>query len=247
MPWQARPLTAKEIRKAARAAISALEQHNLRSCLFGSAACALYGMANRIPNVNILFYPFITVVDDSVQDADVIVLTRMHTEDIKDILVGTNNKFFLVPSADPRNDWRVLWYLLYSGPRGSPPRSCKVDILIPGGDLRIPRIPISRIVYVERFPDLPLVPFLALLFLKLQGWSDNRGSDVPRKREKQYADLEDISELLALAVEEFGSTLQGERWMPKGFIRKTRGRVQKFVEEFPDSAYYWSEIGFNVD
>lgn len=45
------PLTGREIRKAARAAVSALEENNLNCCLFGSAACAIYGM-DREPNVS---------------------------------------------------------------------------------------------------------------------------------------------------------------------------------------------------
>ena len=46
-----RPLIAREIRKVARATVNALAVNGLRSCLFGSAACAIYGMRNRIPNV----------------------------------------------------------------------------------------------------------------------------------------------------------------------------------------------------
>jgi hypothetical protein len=44
--------TPDEIRKTARAAVSALEKNNLKACLFGSAACAIYGMENRDPNVS---------------------------------------------------------------------------------------------------------------------------------------------------------------------------------------------------
>jgi len=224
-----RPLTAKEIRKAARATISALQMHDLRSCLFGSAACTLYGMKNRIP-----------------EDVDVIVLSEKSTDDIKHLLVSTNKKFFLFRSK--RSGILRLRYRLYPGPRGSKPRSCKVDILTPG-IISIPRIPAHRIVYVERFPDLPLVPFLALLLLKLRGWEDNRESNKRYKRWKQYRDKKDIDELLALAVEEFDSFLhrRRERWMPRWFLLEARARVCNFVERYPDSTYLWNEIGFDVE
>lgn len=91
------------------------------------------------------------------------------------------------------------------------------------------------------------MPFLALLLLKLRGWTDNRESNAPHKREKQYIDKEDIDELLELAIEEYDSVLQRERWMPRWFIREARERVWEFVEEYPDSADDWSEIGFHLD
>jgi hypothetical protein len=51
VPYSSTPLTGREIRKAARAAVTVLEANGLSCCLFGSAACAIYGMENREPNV----------------------------------------------------------------------------------------------------------------------------------------------------------------------------------------------------
>ncbi|KAF8067487.1 hypothetical protein FPV67DRAFT_1669368 [Lyophyllum atratum] len=51
MPNGSDPLTVTRIRQAAREAIWVLEIHNFKACLFGSAACAIYGMENREPNV----------------------------------------------------------------------------------------------------------------------------------------------------------------------------------------------------
>lgn len=50
-PYHSTPLTGKEVRRAARAAVAVLEANGLDCCLFGSAACAIYGMENREPNV----------------------------------------------------------------------------------------------------------------------------------------------------------------------------------------------------
>ena len=45
--------SAREIRKATRAAIAALRANDLDCYVFGSAACAIYGMENREPNVRL--------------------------------------------------------------------------------------------------------------------------------------------------------------------------------------------------
>ncbi|KAF5380178.1 hypothetical protein D9615_006211 [Tricholomella constricta] len=225
-------LTARETRKAARAAITTLERHDLKSCLFGSAACAIYGTENREPN-----------------DVDLIVLTDMDPEDIKDLLASSNDKFYLVPSTNPRNTYQVLWFSLPSPRgrgcgRGRQGRSCKVDILIPGL-LSIPNIPPRRIVYVEPFDGIPVVPLLALLLLKLRGWTDHMEDRRRRMREKVEVDEEDIDELLQLAVEEYDGVHRNKaRWMPRWFVREAKERVERYVEAWPDSADFWSELGF---
>ena len=40
------------IQTAAHATLFILWSHNLHACLFGSAACAMYGMRHRDPNVS---------------------------------------------------------------------------------------------------------------------------------------------------------------------------------------------------
>lgn len=172
-----------------------------------------------------------------------VVLTDLDPEEIKQYLVTSNDKFFMVPSRNPRNNYQVLWYSL-PAPRSSE-RSCKVDILTPG-ILNIPSIPRRQINYMEQFPDLPLMPFLALLLLKLQGWSDHRDSPRLDMNEKQPIDEEDIDELLTLAVDDFGVELRGEKWIPKWFVRAARQRVGEFVDEFPESADSWYKIGFRI-
>lgn len=167
----------------------------------------------------------------------------MDTEEIKDLLVDLDSKFFLVPSSNPRNTYRVLWYTLSAARR---PRTCKVDILVPGpGALNIPDIPVQRIVYTH-VPNIPVMPLLAMLLLKLQGWTDHRDSTRRDMREKQYVDVEDIDQMLEIAVESYGVRLREERWLPSWFIRRGRNRVKEYVEEFPESAEYWNQIGFRV-
>jgi len=217
-------LTMQDIRKTARRTAEALAVYNLKSCLFGSAACAMYGMDYRVPG-----------------DIDMIVLSdNLDTDEIKQMIVSADDRFYLEDSANPANTYKILHYALPGPAR----LTCKVDILVPG-DLNIPNIPHRRIQY---FPDphttaIPVIPFLALLILKLQGWTDHR--DSPRRdfREKQHVDVDDIHELLAIA-EEDGEELRNERWMPKRFVGQARSRVLEFVDQFPDTEDDWREIGF---
>ena len=100
------------------------------------------------------------------QDVDIIVISDMDPEEIKELILESDNRFYLVPSANPRNTYQVLWFTISSR------KTCKVNILVPGL-LSIPRIPIRHISYVQPFQDIPMVPFLVLLLLKLRGWTDH--------------------------------------------------------------------------
>lgn len=92
-------------------------------------------------------------------------------------------------------------------------------------------------------PGVPVMPMLALLLLKLQGWAHHRKATRRDYQEKQYVDVEDIMELLGIVLEA-GVELRTERWMPREFIRVARSRVIEFIEEFPDTNDQWTEIGF---
>jgi len=175
-------------------------------------------------------------------DVDIIAFTNnLDAEEIKDHLVSINPKFFLVASRNRINIYQVLHYRLYS-PRYSGERSCKVDILIPG-ILDIPWVPQWRITYTH-IPGVPVMPMLALLLLKLQGWDDHRNSTRRDFQQKQYVDAEDIIELLQIVLEEEDVHLTTERWMPAAFVRAGRARVNQFMTEFPDTGDHWSELGF---
>ena len=59
---RSRALTILDVRNAARAAVSALAANNLDCCLFGSAACSMYGIS-RVPNVRDYWLLMILVSD----------------------------------------------------------------------------------------------------------------------------------------------------------------------------------------
>ncbi|KAI0649671.1 hypothetical protein C8Q79DRAFT_338513 [Trametes meyenii] len=199
--------------------------YNLRCCLFGSTACNLFGVS-RTPN-----------------DVDLVVFTeRYDQEDLKSILVEEDSDFYLVNSRDPTADYQVLWYRLPSGRRGAR-RACKVDILVPG-ILNIPFVPRRRIKVILQLPVMPLIP---LLLLKLQGWSDHRESYRADMQEKQYVDVEDIDELLQIAIDRGQSAWQDNlNWVPRELLDGAQQHVYDYVAEYPDSSEDWEAIGFDV-
>ncbi|KAI0703897.1 hypothetical protein C8T65DRAFT_654564 [Cerioporus squamosus] len=227
------PATLDEIYDVVGKAVDIFEGYGLKSCLFGSAACSLYGV-DRTPN-----------------DVDLVVLTRNHDqEELKQLLVDSDSDFYLVPSRNPSAAYSVLWCRLPSHTsrrggrgrgRGRAQRRCKVDILVPGV-LNIPDVPRRRVRMISGLPAMPLIP---LLLLKLQGWSDHRDSPRADMQEKQYVDAEDIMELLEIAVERNQEVWQGNlSWMPRRLVRDSEVRVGEFVDEYPGSAMDWEAIGF---
>ncbi|KAJ6450364.1 hypothetical protein C8R45DRAFT_1224099 [Mycena sanguinolenta] len=212
-----------EVERVAQAAVTALLTAGIRSCLVGGMACSIYGNS-RVPG-----------------DVDIVCLTDTLTQEaLKAILVATDSNFYTVASKDPFATYRVLWYRL--GYR----RSCKVDVLQPG-IMNIPAVPVPRIAYRKRRSDLPLMPFLPLLLLKLQAWMDHRAEVKPYLHAKQYVDVRDIGELLELATEKYDVNIKLDaKWLPESFLRAAVARVKAYVKCFPDSAEQWRSIGFRV-
>ncbi|KAG5735612.1 hypothetical protein E4T56_gene6939 [Termitomyces sp. T112] len=216
--------TRYEIEVAARAAIDALSKHGLKACLVGSAACMMYGMTHRVPN-----------------DVDIVVLTEMGQEAIKSLIASSNSRFYLRSSINPANTFKILWYTL------SYRRSCKVDILVPG-ILSIPKIPVEKISYRVHgvfYKDIPLAPFLVVLFLKLRAWTDHRVDHRQHMRDKVGMDEQDIDELLELGAQEYGISLVNQgKWFPKDFVQETKGRLQEYIKEQPETLGSWRSLGF---
>jgi hypothetical protein len=165
-------------------------------------------------------------------------------EQIKNRLVSVNPLFFLVPSTNPRNTYKVLWYNLHA--TSSNLRTyyaCKIDILVPGV-MNIPTIPKHHVVYSSiRGSRIPVAPFIAVLLLKLQGWADHRVSHRMDLRNKQHVDVDDIYEVLRIAVQGGDLHVRNEPWLPEPFVAAGRLRVRQFILGHPDSNAYWRLLG----
>ncbi|KAJ7027760.1 hypothetical protein C8F04DRAFT_1008036, partial [Mycena alexandri] len=209
-----------EVERVAHATVAALLRAGIRSCLVGGMACSIYGN-QRVPS-----------------DVDIVCLADKYTQsELKAILVATDPNFYTVASKDPLATYRVLWYRMGL-------RRCKVDVLSPG-IMNIPSVPLPRIAYRKSRSDLPLMPFLPLLLLKLQAWMDHGEAEKLYLRAKQYVDVRDIDELLELAVAKYNIDLKKDgKWLPESFVRAAAKRVKAYVRSFPESAEHWRVIGF---
>lgn len=169
-----------------------------------------------------------------------VALTHLITqESLKVLIVHFDPKFFLVKSRVQGARWKILYYTLPGG------KFCKVDILIPGV-LSIPFIPDSNI-RISRSPHIPVIPIVALIILKLQGWIDHRDSDRVDFQTKQWVDIDDIREMLnAWARNHRGEKLHTERWMPDDFLHEGQAKVTEFIKCCPDTAAHWGAMGFEI-
>ncbi|KAJ7106320.1 hypothetical protein C8R44DRAFT_987416 [Mycena epipterygia] len=105
----------------------------------------------------------------------------------------------------------------------------------------------SGIAYRRSRSDLPLIPFLPLLLLKLQAWMDHGEAEKFYLRVKQYVDVQDIGDLLELAVGKYNVDLKKDgKWLPESFVRAAAKRVKAYVKSYSDSAEHWRDIGFAV-
>ncbi|KAK2464620.1 hypothetical protein APHAL10511_003313 [Amanita phalloides] len=210
-------LTREDIKGVSLRTVAILRDAGYACCLFGSAACVAWGMRDRIPH-----------------DVDIVVLTDDDREEIKRKIVAVDSNFYLTRSKNPANTFRILWY------RVRLKVSCKVDILLPGL-LNIPPIPPDL---VEVRDDLPVMPFLPLLLLKVQGWVDHMKDNRSHMKKKIPEDFRDIDGLLGMVNDTHCLTANG--WLPATFIDIECEHVKTFVAEREYTKEKWKAIGFDV-
>lgn len=181
----------------------------------------------------------------AVQDIDVVVLgSGLEQEEIKRRLARADPAFFLVSSTNPRNTYKILWYnLLGAGYRRS--RACKVDILIPGL-MNIPAVSPSNLLFASlNDVKVYVLPFVPMLLLKLQGWTDHltATSKRPDMFAKRHIDVQDIRELLQIVLSR-RELLDGAEALnlPGAFVAAGRLRIQQFCRLFPDTKAQWDTI-----
>ncbi|KAF8633076.1 hypothetical protein AX15_001524 [Amanita polypyramis BW_CC] len=216
-------LTKKDIRRVARRTVEAIEEGGYTCCLFGSAACSVWGMS-RVPG-----------------DIDIVVFGASDPEVIKADLAEQNPRFYLEDAQDPRNTYKKLFFALC----WTPHLCCKIDILVSGprSSLKIPRIPTHQVQYVGGF-NIPVMPFLVLLILKVQGWCHDRDSRRPDRRAKVPQDECDIDELLSMADDD--DNLAEFTWLPRWFVDHARNLIEMYVDMHPDTAFAFMCMGFDT-
>ncbi|KAF8984617.1 hypothetical protein BDQ17DRAFT_1260693, partial [Cyathus striatus] len=235
--------------EAAQAAVSTLNKLGLKCALFGSLASKLYG-ASRVPkDVDLLTFPPPT--------------NQLTTEQIKDLIVASDTRFFLKMPKDPRNTYRILWFRRPTERKTggiNKKAECKVDILIPG-IMNLPDLGEKRLRTTDTDTSvvtLPVLPFPIILLQKLQGWSDHRVASEPYKMEKQAQDAEDVKCLLELQHEmsclvsssplssSSRNVWSNSTWFSEELQVVNGRRVRLYCYYFPEMSGQWARLGFEV-
>ena len=199
------------------------------------------GLHPKCGSLSIVFAAQNTNLELSGQDVDVVVFNqRANAENVKDYLVSVNDRFYLVDSTNPRNTYKILYYSISRRPS----LGCKVDILTPGPEvLHIPRITDDHVLYLDG-SDIPVMPFLPLLILKVQGWYDHRRSHRQDMRQKVPHDVNNIMELLDMTDK--SDRLNHFNWLPDWFIERAYTIIRDFCKKKPSSRSSWRSLGFDV-
>ncbi len=111
--------------------------------------------------------------------------------------------------------------------------------------LNIPNVPQE---HVRTLSGLPVMPMIPQLLLKLQGWSDHRASPRTDMQLKQYVDVTDIDQLLAIAVDEGASVGAPEcSWLPGSMTGVARTRLWLYtLRASAERKDQWKELGFEL-
>jgi len=224
--WPQGPPNTKEILKISRRTTDIIQSRITPNvCLFGSAAAFLWtDTGRRVPN-----------------DIDILVNTSYDAEQIKEIIVDADDRYFLKRARRRSAQYKVLWCRL-PGWRTPHRRCVKVDILVPPCEpLGLPEILASDTPVIE---NIPVMPLFDLLVLKTQGWWDHRVS--PRKdlRAKEDGDVDDVDALLDRAVEEDVDYELVRGRHTSGFMHKALLLARRFVSVLRGRRGEWKAIGF---
>ncbi|TCD70767.1 hypothetical protein EIP91_001798 [Steccherinum ochraceum] len=203
----------KEPRDVAHQAIKIFERNDLQSYIFGNLGLNVYD--HRIS-------PKSEVIEIAV------VTNRHSTDDLKDMLVrGGGGVFFRKPSQKGGATYDVLWCKLSGRSYASknwPER--KVNIVTPGVRY-IPALPPASLLTHKAAPGVPIAPFFALLFLKLDCWSSRR-----RSRSEHFRRLEGEEKRLIDLLVWFGRVerlADSQQWMPPEFLEMGQTLAREFV------------------
>lgn len=179
------------------------------------------------------------------QDVDIVVLgtSSADEERLKREIIARDPQFYLVKPKSRLATYKVLWRR--TGVFGG---KCKVDILATG-TLNIPNVPAKYVIKkpVQTY-NLPVMPFIPLLCLKVQAWAHHRVADQRHLRAKVTQDYFDIQELLRVAKENgYRRKIDGMQvvelnWMLRSFVDIAKQHVTTYATSYPGSLASWKDV-----
>ncbi|EKM57340.1 uncharacterized protein PHACADRAFT_255052, partial [Phanerochaete carnosa HHB-10118-sp] len=105
--------------------------------------------------------------------------------------------------------------------------------------MNIPAVPTASVLRIDELPVMPLIP---LILLKLQAWEDHLLASKFYLRVKHYTDAADLAQLLPIAIRR-GNSIRQESWIPETFVAAARKRLEVYLVWYPTQARQWEQIG----
>ena len=97
--------------------------------------------------------------------------------------------------------------------------------------------------YITKFDKLPCAPLVLLLFHKLQGWAERRGSHRQDFLAKIPGDVQDIRDLLRIANRSGLNVTNDKPYITQSFRQISYDRVAVFSDEHPEYIFLWRGLG----
>ena len=162
---------------------------------------------------------------------------NVNLEALKRSIIATDGRFFLVDSVNPQASYKVLWYQIPN----TTSKRCKIDLLKPE-ELTVPFVPTDKLYGVKDYDNIRLMPFIPVLFLKVQAWRHHNLSDKQHFIAKIPQDVRDINEMLDIAVRSGYKFRDVQNWLP-GWIQDVgRRHVEQFKREHQSSVNSWAIV-----
>ncbi|KAL0062612.1 hypothetical protein AAF712_010546 [Marasmius tenuissimus] len=219
-------LNYRQIWEVISAASSAAEKAGYGCYLFGSAAIHLLCPGARAPgDIDLVVYPLARTPTGRPTPT-------LDAERVKVEIQRHDPRFYRVKAKDPSAKYAPFWFS-YESDYPDCTQSIKVDIIpVDSEDLKIPTVPLNRLIRGTHTINgaetltLHVMPFFALLLMKLNGWHDNHISPKPWLRRKTATDIIDVKALLNIVAKK-NETLTAPRhqWFPAWFVARGRGHA----------------------
>jgi len=238
-----------EILDIAREAVDALKDIGIEDCCFiGGMGCKLYtrgkGRQPKVCSCVAGKRAYIhTLTGHLDQDLDILCLTPYPggAEAIKRQLCVQDDRFYTVRARNPNNRWKVLYWRTDSDEPGF--ERFKIDILIPG----VMDLPYVHPHYIVKIDKLPCAPLVLLLFHKLQGWDERRGSHRSDFLAKIPGDVRDIGDLLRIANGLGLKVTKSKPYISLSFRELSYRRVREFSIQHRAYIPFWMGLGLDEE
>lgn len=121
----------------------------------------------------------------------------------------------------------------------------KVVILTPGST-GFSLVPDDRINHNSLIPSLSTLPTIPLILILLHNWETHRSSPWPEEQWKEFGDIQNLNQLVDIAVEKGEHLANDKSWIPGKALEAGKKRFRDFAKQSGvTNIASWNAIGFS--